>query len=94
DNTSAGKLTVNYVDENGNVLKPAQTLSGVVGNGYNVTAADLTAQGYTLDTTKSQNNYTGSLTTDPQTITFVYQGGQTPDDKATAGTLTVKYVDE
>ncbi|WP_171001842.1 MucBP domain-containing protein [Loigolactobacillus binensis] len=94
DNTSAGKLTVNYVDENGNVLKPAQTLSGVVGNGYNVTAADLTAQGYTLDTTKSQNNYTGSLTTDPQTITFVYQGGQTPADNEKAGALTVNYVDE
>ena len=61
-------IVINYQDDQGNTLAPAETLAGQVGTDYTTTAK--TIKGYKLVTTPA--NATGQFTEAPQTVTFVY----------------------
>ena len=90
----AGNITINYVDENGKVLKPAETVTGFVGNGYEVKEEDILDYDY-QGLGKNSAAEKGLFTADKQTITFVYnhKKSQIPDLE-TSGKLTINYVDE
>lgn len=91
----AGTLTVKYVDEAGRTISPDISREGFVGNGYDVAPADLSNQGYSyvgLDSDSAPVK--GSLTSQSQTIIFVYHLNTEVPTPEKAGTLTVKYVDE
>uniref|UniRef100_UPI000F7665B5 MucBP domain-containing protein n=1 Tax=Lacticaseibacillus porcinae TaxID=1123687 RepID=UPI000F7665B5 len=92
--TTAGNLTIKYVDQNGNSIRDDDVKNGYVGNGYGVTPAtigDYTYQG--LGTGSAALN--GKFTADAQTITLVYQQNHGEETTPTAaGDLTVKYVDQ
>ncbi|CAJ1229410.1 hypothetical protein FD38_GL002202 [Levilactobacillus zymae DSM 19395] len=61
-------IVINYQDDQGNILAPAETLTGQVGTDYTATAK--TIKGYKLVTTPA--NATGQFTEAPQTVTFIY----------------------
>lgn len=67
DVTERGTVTVEYVDEDGNVISN-ETLTGKVGTEYTTTAN--TFDGYTLKTTPE--NASGTFTTEDITVTYVY----------------------
>lgn len=77
----AKDVTVNYVDEQGNALAPAETLSGLIGENYTATAKTLT--GYQLG--DQPTTITGAFSDVEQTVTFVY--------KMAYSTVTVHYQD-
>ena len=68
DPTTKGTVTVKYVDESGNQIATAKTLTGNVGDSYTTSA--VTVDGYTLKTTP--NNATGTYTSADITVTYVY----------------------
>ncbi|GEO69680.1 MucBP domain-containing protein [Levilactobacillus acidifarinae] len=79
---TTGTVTVHYVDAQGNVLQPATTQTGTVGDTYTTTAATIT--GYRLTTTPANAN--GTYTAGNQDVTYVYTkldeeggGGDTVD---------------
>lgn len=82
-------LHVNFVDQNDNEIKAGNIQNGYVGNGYDVTAPEIS--GYRLT---FQANYQGQLTATDQTVTFTYEliEGETPTYEPS--TLNVKYVDQ
>ncbi|MCG0555809.1 MucBP domain-containing protein [Lactiplantibacillus plantarum] len=92
-NTEASKLTVNYIDADGNTILPSKTYTegadgtaAEVGGAYSVKAASI--DGYTLtgDATK-----TGTFVSGDNTVTFTYTKDATPVEQST---VTVNYVDE
>jgi len=81
----AGKVTVNYVDENGKEIAPPTVLTGDVGDAYNTSAKKVNL--YTLDDKKLPTNATGKFTDQAQTVIYVYKKDNdnnkptpTPDD--------------
>ncbi|WP_242180726.1 MucBP domain-containing protein [Listeria monocytogenes] len=82
---AAEPVTVNYVDDTGKTLAPAETLNGNVGDTYNATAKQI--DGYTLSTTP--NNAPGTFNTSSQTVTYVYT-----KNIVAAEPVTVNYVDD
>jgi surface protein len=68
----AGKVTVKYVDENGQQIHDPQIVPGFIGDTFNVNAPayKLTINNYTLDQSKLPNKLVFGK--DPQTVTFVY----------------------
>jgi len=86
DAVAGGVITVQYVDEQGHPLVADEKLTGDVDAAYVTTAK--TIAGYTLKTTPA--NASGTFTTQPQTVTYVYV--KTP--AAADATVTVTYVDE
>ncbi|MDY1545657.1 beta strand repeat-containing protein [Lactiplantibacillus pentosus] len=92
-NTEASKLTVNYVDADGNTILASKTYTegadgtaAQVGGSYSVNAAAI--DGYTLDGDATQ---TGTFLSGGNTVTFTYTKNATPVEQST---VTVNYVDE
>lgn len=73
--TASPGVTVNYVDEDGDYIHPAQTFEGNVGDAYDVTTDtyQLEIPGYVLDQERFPSNSSGTLTADLQTVTYVYK---------------------
>ncbi|EKZ4974991.1 MucBP domain-containing protein [Listeria monocytogenes] len=86
---AAHDLTVNYVDEAGAEIHEPQTVSGNVGDDYDVTMPEfeLSIDKYELDTEQMPTNGIGTLSSEAQTVTYVYK-------KMEGAPVTVKYVDE
>ncbi|MFD1548544.1 DUF5776 domain-containing protein [Levilactobacillus fuyuanensis] len=61
-------VTIHYVDDQGNTLKPDKTLTGSLGDSYK--AEPLTINGYKLIKTTGQES--GTFTSSDQTITYTY----------------------
>ncbi|EAE7685780.1 cell surface protein [Listeria monocytogenes] len=86
---AAHDLTVNYVDEAGAEIHESQTVSGNVGDDYDVTTPEfeLSIDKYELDTEQMPTNGIGTLSSEAQTVTYVYK-------KMEGAPVTLKYVDE
>lgn len=86
----AAGITVRYVDENGVEIHAAQTLKGNIGEAFDVSTSKykLIIDGYTLDQDRLPTNTTGTLTDQPQTVTYVYE-----QDPVPAGDVTIRYID-
>ncbi|ELY8693909.1 MucBP domain-containing protein [Listeria monocytogenes] len=86
---AAHDLTVNYVDEAGAEIHEPQTVSGNVGDDYDVTTPEfeLSIDKYELDTEQMPTNGIGTLSSEAQIVTYVYK-------KMEGAPVTVKYVDE
>ncbi|EAC4839942.1 cell surface protein [Listeria monocytogenes] len=85
----AHDLTVNYVDEEGAEIHEPQTVSGNVGDDYDVTTPEfeLAIDKYELDTEQMPTNGLGTLSSEAQTVTYVYK-------KVNGAPVTVKYEDQ
>ncbi|MFG5394793.1 MucBP domain-containing protein [Enterococcus faecalis] len=85
---AAADVTVNYIDTDGNELKPSQKISGNIGESFDATTPDyrLEIEGYTLK--EVRGNPTGKFTDQPQTVTYVYV-----KNPVKAAEVTAKYVD-
>ncbi|EFR97766.1 cell wall surface anchor family protein, partial [Listeria ivanovii FSL F6-596] len=87
--TQAEDVTIQYVDEDGATIHDSKQISGDVGDYYDAKrpAYQLTIPNYVLDQSKFPTNTIGTLTDEPQTVTYVY-------DKIDGAPVTVKYLDE
>ena len=85
---AAADVTVNYIDTDGNELKPSQKISGNIGESFDATTPDyrLEIEGYTFK--EVRGNPTGKFTDQPQTVTYVYV-----KNPVKAAEVTTKYVD-
>jgi len=83
DNKS--KVTVEYVDENGNQVAENVVYAGNVGENY--TTEQKAVTGYTFKEVKG--NQTGTFTEEEQSVTYVYT-----KSPAARGTVMARYVDE
>ena len=85
---AAADVTVNYIDTDGNELKPSQKISGNISESFDSTTPDyrLEIEGYTLK--EVRGNPTGKFTDQPQTVTYVYV-----KNPVKAAEVTAKYVD-
>ncbi|WP_285121949.1 MucBP domain-containing protein [Lactococcus petauri] len=79
-------VTVKFVDEDGNSLSDAATLTGKYGDAYESKPANI--KGWTVKTTPQ--NAKGSFTDEAQTVTYVYTKNELPN---ITGMVLVKYVD-
>ncbi|CAJ1225264.1 mucus-binding protein [Levilactobacillus zymae] len=86
-----GTVTTHYVDEDGNVLQAATTVTGNQGDAYTTEAVDI--PGYTLTSTPA--NATGTYGAAAIDVTYVYRKDATTPvtPPVTTGTVTVHYVD-
>ena len=66
--TTWGNVSVNYVDEDGNVLADVQHINGDVGRAYATTPKPIA--GYSVS--RIDGNANGTFTTELQTVTYVY----------------------
>lgn len=84
--TDEGKITVKYVDQNGDDVAPADTTSQKVGSSFLATARSV--DGYTV-----QGDFTKTITVTKEdtTITFTYTKDTVPVE---TGDVTIKSVDE
>ncbi len=90
DPVPAADVMVEYVDNEGNQIHEPQTLSGNIGEKYDVSTPtyQLTIDGYTLDTNQLPDNMTGVFSDTAQTVTYVYTKDPVP-----AADVTINYVD-
>ncbi|MCC4044646.1 MucBP domain-containing protein [Enterococcus gallinarum] len=90
DPIPAADVTVKYVDNDGKEIHESQTLSGNIGEKYDVSTAkhQLTIDGYTLDQSQLPNNVKGTFSDIAQTVTYVYTQNPVP-----AADVIIKYVD-
>ncbi|WP_223132540.1 MucBP domain-containing protein [Enterococcus gallinarum] len=90
DPVPAADVMVEYVDNEGNQIHEPQTLSGNIGEKYDVSTPtyQLTIDGYTLDSTQLPDNMTGTFSENAQTVTYVYIKDPVP-----AADVTIEYVD-
>ena len=79
-----GKVTVKYVDEDGNSIASSTTTTGKVGDSYTTTAKSI--GGYTLKTTPS--NASGKYTKADITVTYVYKQNSIDDPLKITSTTT------
>lgn len=82
DLVDGAKVTVNYVDTQGNEIAGTETLNGKITTPY--ASVEKTITNYALTT--KPDNATGTFTDTEQTVTYVY-------DLVDGATVTVKYVD-
>lgn len=68
-NVQGAAVTAKYVDTDGNMISADKVYTGNVGDTYTTEKKDIT--GYTFKEVKGSE--TGKFTTDPQTVTYVYQ---------------------
>ena len=70
----ASDITIKYVNSDNTEIHSPLKISGNVGESFDATTATykLDIGSYTLDTSKLPSNSTGTLTEQPQTITYVY----------------------
>ncbi|GGC95390.1 MucBP domain-containing protein [Enterococcus wangshanyuanii] len=87
----AGDITIQYLDQNGIDIFPAQTISGNIGETFDASTDQyqLAIDGYSLDTSKLPFNITGTFTDTPQTVSYVYTKNPVP-----AGDITIQYLDQ
>ncbi|MFS1066654.1 MucBP domain-containing protein [Enterococcus casseliflavus] len=85
----AADVTVEYVDTEGNEVHASQTISGNVGDSFDVSTDQykLSIDGYTLDESQLPENLKGVFSETAQTITYVYTKNPIP-----AADVTVEYV--
>ncbi|MFN6648953.1 MucBP domain-containing protein [Enterococcus gallinarum] len=90
DPVPAADVMVEYVDNEENQIHEPQTLSGNIGEKYDVSTPtyQLTIDGYTLDSTQLPDNMTGTFSENAQTVTYVYIKDPVP-----AADVTIEYVD-
>ncbi|WP_430601071.1 hypothetical protein IGJ01_002168 [Enterococcus sp. AZ089] len=90
DPEQIGEVNVRYLDGQGQEIHEMQTLTGKIGEPYDVSNEEykLTIDGYTLDETKLPENSKGILGETAQTVTYVYTKNPVP-----AADVTVEYVD-
>ena len=86
----AADVTVDYVDLEGNEIHASQTISGNVGDSFDVSTDQykLSIDGYTLDESQLPENSKGVFGETAQTITYIYAKNSIP-----AADVTVEYVD-
>ena len=86
----AADVTVEYVDTEGNEIHPSQTISGNVGESYDVSTEkyQLAIEDYTLDESQLPENSKGVFSETAQTVTYVYT-----KNPISAADVTVEYVD-
>ncbi|WP_349291475.1 MucBP domain-containing protein [Planococcus alpniumensis] len=82
-----GTIVVVHVDEEGNELLAAETVTGAIGSPYTTEAA--TIAGYEL--VQTPGNAAGSFTGEQQIVTYVYAPVET---EVPTGTVLVEYVNE
>ena len=87
-----GTVTFKYVDAGSHQLKEPKTVTGKVGDEFSEKAP--TIEGYTLDTSKSDETATGHFTKTGQTYYFVYNKDNNPDPVHRTSKITVKLVDK
>ncbi|MGG5348949.1 MULTISPECIES: MucBP domain-containing protein [unclassified Enterococcus] len=89
DPEQIGEVNVRYLDGQGQEIHEMQTLTGTIGEPYDVSNEEykLTLDGYTLDETKLPENSKGILGETAQTVTYVYTKNPVP-----AADVTVEYV--
>ena len=75
---SKGSVVVKYVDEDGEEIAEEKTLTGNIGESYDVTTSDykLGISGYTLDENRLPDNANGTFTDQSQVVTYVYEKNQ------------------
>ena len=83
-----GKVTTEYVDEEGNPLVDPEDQTGEVGKKYTTSPKEV--DGYEL--VKVPDNAEGEFTKDDIKVTYVYKKVEAP--KPSTGDVTSKYVDE
>uniref|UniRef100_UPI003F532B84 MucBP domain-containing protein n=1 Tax=Lactiplantibacillus plantarum TaxID=1590 RepID=UPI003F532B84 len=79
----AAPVTIHHVDRNGAALRDSEELTGLVGEDYQSTPADIT--NYTH--VETQGAPQGTFSAEPQAVTYVY-------DKTAGAPVTVSYQDE
>ncbi len=86
----AADVTVEYVDTEGNEIRPSQKISGNVGESYDASTKNyqLVIEGYTLDESQLPEKSKGVFSETAQTVTYIYTKNSVP-----AADVTVKYVD-
>ncbi|OTO04899.1 hypothetical protein A5883_001889 [Enterococcus sp. 5B3_DIV0040] len=86
----AADVTIEYVDLEGNEIHASQTISGNVGDSFDVSTDQykLSIDGYTLDESQLPENSKGVFGETAQTITYIYTKNPIP-----AADVTVEYVD-
>ena len=86
----AADVTVEYVDTEGNEIRPSQKISGNVGESYDASTDQykLSIDGYTLDESQLPENSKGIFSETQQIITYIYKKNPIP-----AADVTVEYVD-
>ncbi|MDT2971949.1 MucBP domain-containing protein [Enterococcus casseliflavus] len=86
----AADVTIEYVDLEGNEIHASQTISGNVGDSFDVSTDQykLSIDGYTLDESRLPENLKGVFGETAQTVTYIYTENPIP-----AADITVKYVD-
>ncbi|MFS1008016.1 MucBP domain-containing protein [Enterococcus casseliflavus] len=86
----AADVTIEYVDLEGNEIHASQTISGSVGDSFDVSTEQykLSIDGYTLDKSQLPENLKGVFSETAQTVTYVYTKNPIP-----AADITVEYVD-
>ncbi|MFI8543067.1 MucBP domain-containing protein [Enterococcus casseliflavus] len=86
----AADVTIEYVDLEGNEIHASQTISGNVGDSFDVSTDQykLSIDGYTLDESQLPENLKGVFSETAQTVTYVYTKNPIP-----AADVTVEYVD-
>jgi LPXTG-motif cell wall-anchored protein len=89
DPEQIGEVNVRYLDGQGQEIHEMQTLTGTIGEPYDVSNEEykLTIDGYTLDETKLPENSKGILGETAQTVTYLYTKNPVP-----AADVTVEYV--
>ncbi|EOH95236.1 MucBP domain-containing protein [Enterococcus pallens] len=94
-NIETGNLLIKYVDENGKEIHQKQTLSGPIGESYDVSSDKykLSIDGYALVEEKLPSNMKGTFSGEEQVVTFVYKKIEQPTVVA-EGTVTTNYLDE
>lgn len=75
-------VTINYLDENNQVIAPGENITGFVGDPYSTLEKEI----YGYELTKVPNNANGVYTEDPITINYIYRLKDT--------SVVVYYVDE
>ena len=86
----AADVTIEYVDLEGNEIHASQTISGNVGDSFDVSTDQykLSIDGYTLDESQLPKNSKGVFSETAQTITYIYTKNPIP-----AADVTIEYVD-
>ena len=86
----AADVTIEYVDLGGNEIHASQTISGNVGDSFDVSTDQykLSIDGYTLDESQLPENLKGVFSETAQTVTYIYTKNPIP-----AADVTVEYVD-
>ncbi|MFB8623577.1 MucBP domain-containing protein [Enterococcus casseliflavus] len=86
----AADIVVEYVDLEGNEIHASQTISGNVGDSFDVSTDQykLSIDGYTLDESQLPENLKGVFSETAQTVTYIYTKNPIP-----AADVTIEYVD-